>query len=156
MKRTSWIAVLVIAASAACTFAACTDIQRECHPRGEGPGSGAGGAIITPGGPGGFGDVPPPGPQDVGDPPECNESDETELNQVSCGKPAWGGPCMELCAQNGALCLGGMHHTVTKKLLLLYKCCGCKGGECWYVDPDDIGKVCVYSPETGPKWAKCK
>lgn len=156
MKRMPGIAMLTIAGLAAA--AACNYTDGQCYPRGEVPGGGAGGqgGVIVPGGPGGFGDVPPD-PQDADDPPpDCDMPDETELSQVSCGRPNWGVECMILCGENGAPCRSQINHTITGKPVLLYKCCGCKGGQCWYVDPDDIGRVCVYSPETGPKWAKCQ
>lgn len=143
---------LCIAAIAMSVLVTCNYDEGQCWIDGQEDGAvGAGGGPIVPGA-GGFGDVPPE-PQDATDPtPDCleGEGDATELGAVSCGPSAWGADCMMLCAQNGVSCPAGVKHTVTKKLILLYECCGCKGKQqCWYADPDDTGKVCVYRPELG-------
>lgn len=150
MRGTRWI---LWALALATSFSnACNYDEGQCWLRSEddGQGAGVGGGPIGPVGAGGFGDVPPE-PQDATDPPpDCDPDDATELGAVSCGRPAWGPDCMMLCAQSGVSCPAGQKHTVTKKLVLLYKCCACKGQkQCWYTDENDTGKVCVYRPETG-------
>lgn len=151
MRKLWWIAGLAVSVLITCNYD-----EGECWIEGQGNGSvGAGGGPILPGA-GGFGDVPPE-PQDAADPPpDCDPGNDgaTELGQITCGAPSWGPTCMELCATSGVACPAGVKHTVTNKLVLLYKCCACKGKqECWYVDPDDLGKVCVSRPglpKTGP------
>jgi hypothetical protein len=61
------------------------------------------------------------------------------------------------CAETGVACPAGVKHTITKTLTLLYKCCACQGNkQCWYADPDDIGKVCVLRPEVPDPKPLCK
>jgi len=152
---------LCVAGLCSVVLAACATDGGECTLREQNAGAGVGGGVISPAGAGGYGDAPrKPGaePQDAADqPPECDAPDETELGETFCDRPAWGATCMEVCAENGAVCYAGIKHTITNKLVLLFKCCGCKGkGECWYVDPDDSTKICSYFIETGPKWPLCK
>lgn len=77
---------------------ACNYNVGECWIDGQGGGdTGAGGAVIVPGGPGGYGDVPPE-PQGAGDPspPDCNIVADTPCNErclanyetaaTACGK----------------------------------------------------------------------
>lgn len=79
MKSRFWMAVPLVFGASACNY---TDGQ--CWPRSQdGPGSGAGGGVVVPGG-GGYGDVPP-APQDATEPPPA---DCLQVPQ---------GPCYEKC-----------------------------------------------------------
>jgi hypothetical protein len=143
--------LLCIAGVTILGFIACNYDEGECWIDGqEAGGVGAGGPILPPG-TGGFGDVPPE-PQDAADPPvDCNPDDDgaTELGELTCAPSEWGGNCTGRCLAYGAVCFPGVENQITKRQNLLWKCCNCNPGKCWYIDPTDPKSGCLSPTGAG-------
>jgi hypothetical protein len=118
--------------------------------------SSAGAAILLPDS-GGFGDVPLE-PQDAAEPPvDCNPDDDgaTELGELTCAPLNWGGNCHASCLEYGALCYPFVENYITKRQNLLWKCCNCNPGFCWYADPTTPGSGCKASAGAITKVMSC-
>lgn len=126
-------------------LAACNRDEGQCWIDGQGGGdTGAGGGVITPGGPGGFGDAPPK-PQDATNPAQfqCGADDAEELSGVSCSDPIG---CSKLCFAASKPCVEYAVHPYKPDLKPggLYDCIDS-------LPPASLGGsyTCLYKYENG-------
>jgi hypothetical protein len=99
-------------------------------------GSSSAGAPTVPPGSRGSGDVPSE-PGDSAVPPvDCDADDDgaTELGELTCAPSNWGSNCHGACLNYKALCYPAVENYMTKRQNVLWKCCNCDPGRCWYID----------------------
>jgi hypothetical protein len=133
----------IVMALAFVLVAACQTIDGACWlPDGQGQGSGASGPIL-PTGAGGYGDTPPgSGGYGAGYVPCPTQQQEqpAPLSQLVC--PARGATCASACESYGVNCPAWVENHVTGRINMLWACCNCKPGWCFFQDFSNDGSGC--------------
>jgi hypothetical protein len=136
-------------------FAACSYNDGACWlPDSQGEGVGAGGPIIA-GGVGGYGETPPGGGGYGAGYIPCPEQEPTPLGELTCAPSNWGANCHASCLSYGALCYPVVENYITKRQNVLWKCCNCNPGQCWYIDRTDPNSGCKVPTGAEPPMTYC-
>lgn len=156
VKATRRILAIVIMMLAFVLIPACQTIDGACWLPDNQAGAGAGGPIV-PTGVGGFGEEPTGGGGYGAGYIPCPEEDPTQLGEHTCSPINWGSNCHASCLSYGALCYPVVENYITKRQNVLWKCCNCSPGRCWYIDRTDPNSGCASLPgidSTPACWAK--